>query len=114
MTDNKVYITQDNGKNYAPSHKYGEPIFVTGLEYTSIKNSDNNEAIHRDIARMAGNFDPDNDYVLLSGDPVVIALVLNAVLTEYGYVRVLKWQSQDKMYVPITLSNQHIDNVNGV
>lgn len=111
---NKVYITQNNGKNYTASHQYGEPIFVTRLEYTSIKNSADNANIHRDISEMAGKFNPAEDYVLLSGDPVVIALILHAILTEYGYVKILKWQSQGKIYVPITLSTQGIDNVNGV
>ena len=105
MIDNKVYITQDNSKNYAPAHQYGEPSFVTNLEYSSIKNSATNDVIHENIARMAGKFNPDKDFVLLSGDPVIIALVINAVLTKYGNVKILKWQSQDRIYVPITISN---------
>lgn len=109
----KVYITQDNKKNYAPAYHFGEPLFITSLEYSAIKNSDSNLQIHANIAKAIESFNPDEDYVLLSGDPVVIALVLHEALTEYGYVRILKWQSQDRMYIPITLSNQGIDNVVG-
>ncbi len=105
MEKSKVYITQDNGKNYAPAHKYGEPIFITNAEYTSVRNSSSNKKIIDNISEMVKSFDANLDYVVLSGDPVIISLTVHAILTEYGYLRVLKWHSIDRMYVPIVLSN---------
>ena len=103
MNKATVYITQDNNKNYAPAHNYGVPTFITNLEYESICNSANNRNIHSDIRKFVSTFNPEVDYVLLSGDPVVIGLVINAAFSISGSVQVLKWSSQDRMYVPMTL-----------
>ncbi len=106
----KVYITQDNGKNYTPACNFGKPSFVTNKEYSFIENSEANTIINFEISKMTADFNTNEDYLLLSGDPIIIALCINKVLSEYGHVKVLKWQSQDKAYVPITLTNQPIDN----
>ena len=105
----KVWITQDNKKNYTPAHRYGEPEFITNLEYSSIQNSTDNKEIHYHIKKAVSTYDPSNDYVLLSGDPIVISLVIHNMLNEYGVITVLKWSGQDKMYIPISLSDQGVD-----
>jgi len=108
----KVYITQDNRKNYTAANAYGTPVFVTALEYCGIQNSKNDLAIYSDINNMAAQFDCDNDFVLLSGDPVIIALICHTLLDLFGYLRLLKWDTQDRAYNVITINNQGIDNVN--
>ena len=103
-----VYITQDNKKNYSQAHSYGKPVFVTNLEYSSIGNSDANETIHKQIHEIANVYKPNEDYLLLSGDPIVISLVIFELLTVHGSISVLKWQSRDRVYTPIRL----VDTVN--
>lgn len=105
----KIYITQDNKKNYTPAHRYGEPTFITNLEYSSIKNSMDNKEIHYNIKKAVHQFDPNEDFVLLSGDPIIISLVIHNMLNEHGSITALKWSGQDRMYIPINLSDQTID-----
>lgn len=102
-----VYITQDNGKNYSPAHMYGKPTFVTNCkEYVGIDNSQQNRQIRQDISEVAGKYDPEKDWILISGDLVTATILIHEVWNAFGYVRVLKWKSIDNMYVPITLSDQ--------
>lgn len=101
--DSKVYITQNNNKNYAPAYMFGTPEFITNLEYCSIGNSEDNNVIKRQIKNIAEQYDPKNDYILLSGDPIIISLTVHAVLSAKKTIRILKWDSQDKIYIPITL-----------
>lgn len=101
--DSKVYITQNNNKNYAPAYMFGTPEFITNLEYSSIGNSVDNNVILNEIKTIAEKYDSKKDYVLLSGDPVIISLTVHAVLSVSKSIRILKWDSQDKVYIPITL-----------
>jgi hypothetical protein len=98
-----VWITQENNKNYSQAKNYGEPTFVTSFEYSSIANSKINSYILKDIDAMANKFNPETDYLLFTGDPVIIALCVHALLAIHGSVNVLKWQNQDKIYNSIKL-----------
>ena len=98
-----VWITQENNKNYSQAKNYGEPTFVTSFEYSSIANSKINSYILKDIDAMANKFNPETDYLLFTGDPVIIALCVHALLDIHGSVNVLKWQNQDKIYNSIKL-----------
>jgi len=98
-----VWITQENNKNYSQAKNYGDPTFVTSFEYSSIANSKINSYILKDIDAMANKFNPETDYLLFTGDPVIIALCVHALLAIHGSVNVLKWQNQDKIYNSIKL-----------
>jgi hypothetical protein len=98
-----VWITQENNKNYSQAKNYGTPTFVTSFEYSGIANSKINSYILKDIDAMANKFNPETDYLLFTGDPVIIALCVHALLAIHGSVNVLKWQNQDKIYNSIKL-----------
>lgn len=55
--------------------------------------------LRRKLLRMR----PD-DYLLLTGDPVIIGLCC-AIAAQYngGVYRVLKWDKRERLYIPITL-----------
>jgi len=103
-SENIVYITQNNRKNYSSAHSFGEPTFITSNEYDSIGNSNVNDEIMSEIRDMVANYDNSRDYILLSGDPIVIALVVHAALSRHESIRVLKWDAQERIYIPITLT----------
>tara|TARA_R110000787_G_scaffold24321_1_gene69173 strand:- start:29 stop:382 length:354 start_codon:yes stop_codon:yes gene_type:complete len=106
----KVYITQDNNRNYTPAFQYGTPIFVTDKEYSSVLNANVNREIICDIEDVVREYNPENDYVLPSGDVTVLApMLIHAILQAHGYVTVLKWQNKDKMYTPIKLNKHDVD-----
>ena len=104
--ESKVYITQDNRKNYSQASKFGDPVFVTDLEFSDVKNSRSNSEIRSHLSDLSEVYNPNYDYILLSGDPVILfitGLELGKVLKKYGFVRILKWSSQDRLYVSITI-----------
>lgn len=55
--------------------------------------------------RMAlSKFNPEEDYLLLSGDPAII-LTFGLVIAEmYGKVKVLKWDRQEMQYYPVEIN----------
>jgi hypothetical protein len=52
---------------------------------------------------MANKFNPETDHLLFTGDPVIIALCVHALLAIHGSINVLKWANQDKIYNSINL-----------
>ena len=100
----KVYITQDNNKNYTASHGFGDPEFITDLEYSSVANSKRNENILEQVKQTSFVYDPEVDFILLSGDPVIIGLVMHQLLKEHGRINLLKWDNQERKYAPLTIS----------
>jgi hypothetical protein len=46
------------------------------------------------------NFDPDSDYLLSLGDPVVVSVASALIGYEHDYFRLLKWDRQQRRYIP--------------
>lgn len=101
-----VYVAHENARlNYTPAARYGEIHFVTGNEFSPIPGSPSNKRIMAAVATMAELFDPGRDYLLLSGDPIIIGICMAALAQsercgQAGYYRVLKWDGQSRSYVP--------------
>ena len=81
-----------------PAEKFGELVRV--LDYGNVP-MDPRPTRAAILERMV-DFDPDNDYVLLLGDPVACAQAVHALALEFGIAsfRVLKWDRRDERYVP--------------
>jgi len=46
------------------------------------------------------HFDPDHDYLLSLGDPVVISVACALIGYEHDYFRLLKWDRNQRRYIP--------------
>jgi len=104
----KVYISQKNkwdNKNFSPAFRYGEELYaITSLEYDPFTNSDTNKTIDNDIKKACDMFDPKKDYLILNGDPIIMGLVLYLFLKKHTSLRVLKWQKDESIYIPICVN----------
>ena len=103
----KVYVTQENSRlNYMDAERFGEVVFITASEYSPNPNSRRNDIIESEIRHGLINFDSDLDYLLLSGDPVIMALSFHraaSISTVANKVQLLKWDSQNRSYNEIVV-----------
>lgn len=69
------------------------------------------EALGREIAEalLHRNFDPARDYLCISGHQISVAIMLATAITEYGLVKVLFFDTKDRVYVPRTLGREFVD-----
>ena len=97
--DGVVYIVQDDGsKNFSPALKFGSEIIALrkyDLPMTKLGQDDAIRAIHHGLR----NFTPDKDFLLLSGDPLLISMAVYTLLTNHGHVNCLKWDRQSTDYL---------------
>lgn len=108
-----VYVVQENPRmNYMPAEEFGEVRFLTADEFSPSKHSIRNKHILEQVLQGLIHFNPDQDYLVMSGNPIVMAFAFSVLLNKFGYVRVLWYQSMDRKYVevpfnPSTILSMH-------
>ena len=99
-----VYVTQElKGRDLSSALEFGElqVVVPADIEITP----DTIEGVYDLITCALSTFDPQKDYLLLSGDPVVMCLVYQ-VANEEAFIRhntarvsVLRWDRIDSRYI---------------
>ena len=98
----KVFVVQENPRlNYVDAERFGEVVFMTSKEFSPLKNSLVNAEIISDIQAFMKGFDPDNDYLLLTGGPVLLGYAFHLAISKRGYLTVLQWDGIKQAYLPI-------------
>jgi hypothetical protein len=95
----KVYVVQEvMGRNFLPARKYGSLVPLLSPDTQVYLSA--TPAIRR-LQRALKDF-TDEDYLLLSGDPVLIGLAVGVATTNNrGKARLLKWDKAVGDYHPI-------------
>ncbi len=91
----KVYVVQEvKNRDYSPALKYGELALL--LPDGNITMS--TQPTVRRLRKLLKDFN-DDDFLLLSGDPVAIGLA-TAVAADmnHGRVKMLKWENREFLY----------------
>ena len=98
----KVYVVSETGKhNVAPALDYGDIEIVLPPSQSQIIFS-SAPTVSR-IKRVLEKFN-DDDYLLFIGDPTAIAIMATvAAAKNNGRFKCLKWDKQEKRYLPIQI-----------
>ena len=98
-----VYIVQEmRGRDISGAFEYGDvkTVVPAGSQVTSSIGP-----ICKIVEKELGDFKPMSDYLLLSGDPVVIGVACAFVSdVTSGFFRVLKWDRLEEHYHPILIN----------
>lgn len=87
-----VFCVQENNRlDYAPAEAYGEVVFMTADEYNPVASSIKNKDIKADIERHMAKFDPNEDWLLMTGNPLVMGYAFHLALSKEGHVTCLQW-----------------------
>ena len=90
--DSKVFVVQENNRlDYGPAEEFGQVLFITAEEYHPLKNSLRNAAILDRVDLAMESFDPDKDFLILTGNPVLIGYVFHKALQRARTIRFLQW-----------------------
>lgn len=94
----KVYITQATPHDLASATKYGELVVI-------LKQAKDQTFAPQPVLRFMkqGLKDfTDEDFLLLVGDPIAMALAVNAAAqANNGRVKLLKWSKKHECYYPV-------------
>jgi hypothetical protein len=98
----KVFVVSETGKhNIAPALDYGEIQIVLPPSQSQVIFS-SGPTVAR-IKRMMEAFS-DDDYLLFIGDPTAIAIMATVAASKnHGRFKCLKWDKQERRYIPIQI-----------
>jgi len=94
-----VYIVQEmRGRDLSDAVKFGDvEILIPASEQASYSTQPLINKLTRKLSKFT-----DDDYLLLSGDPVIIALAASiASRQNMGRYKMLKWDRLDNKYYPL-------------
>lgn len=103
-----IYLVQaDPRRDYTPALLFGR---IAGFIFSNgvfPDNADERVVEMKTIARkVLLNFNPEEDYLLLNGDPVSVMVATNVLTDLYGTYKTLKWDNQLFRYYEVRYPNQ--------
>lgn len=103
-----VWVLQEGNNDYAPAEKFGEVRFVTHADLRNVASSAVNTNAMVDIDGFLEQFDPQKDFVVPVGNPMIIAFVSYKLLSAFPLVRYLKWDGRQADYFVFNLSREGV------
>lgn len=92
----RVYITNRGWHDYTPAEKYGTlvPLTEARIDYR------HTDRVRAQIIQGLEEFDPELDYVLISGMPALAFEVAAHLVKKFGKVTYLYWEPLMNDYLP--------------
>lgn len=107
-----VYVVQENPRiNYMPAEEFGEVRFLTADEYSPSQHSIRNKHILEQVMGGLSKFNPQTDYLVLSGNPIMMGFAFSLIMQKHGFLRVLHYHSADRKYVEVPFNPSNILNM---
>lgn len=100
-----VYITHElRGKDLSNVFEYGDVQVVVPSELQINERGSHQQIIIEMVEDALANF-TDKDFLLLSGDPALIAICFTiSTLNNNGTVNILKWDRLTERYYPVKIN----------
>jgi len=100
----KVWVTQEMPNlNYLPAEEFGDVDFVSKVDFSPMQNTSINEDVASRISARLQDFNPEQDYVVTSGSPTLMAAVFMFLGRRHRSVKILRWSNRDSAYTPVTV-----------
>lgn len=100
----KVYLTNQGWHDYSPAQRYGELVPIT-IGKVDNRHTDRLRAyIHQAMEDMTSK-----DFLLLSGNPLVVAECTAYLMAKFGKVTYLYWEPLMNDYLIRTTTGGHYD-----
>lgn len=99
----KVFVVQENNRvDYCDAERFGEVRFMTAEEFKPMSSSLRNANILEDVRLHMGQFNPETDYLVLTGNPIVIGYAFHLALLKSPAVKCLQWDRFNGSYREVT------------
>jgi hypothetical protein len=105
----RVFVTQEvrnprQNIDYSPARKFGDVVFLTMMDFSSDEGSISNKALIEEIRTRLRDFNPQTDFVVTTGSPVVAAVVFMILRERTSMVKFLRWSNRDYCYQEVTIA----------
>lgn len=109
METPRVYVANLANLDYSQAEKFGTLVPFT-KHYVKFNNIDGLTAkISNDLTQV----NPQEDFLILSGNNLICALVLHLWMKRYNYARILHWDTRSERYIVLTIGADILHIVRG-
>lgn len=103
----RVFITQENPNlNYLPAEQFGDIVFLTREDFSPVRNSLHNDALIAEVRQKLKDFNPETDFITVSGSPVVAAVVFMILSEKTKAINMLRWSNRDHVYQHLVINTK--------
>lgn len=111
QTKPRVFVTQEvrgprTNIDYTPARKFGDVDFLTLMDFSSDKNSITNRVLVEELRNKLRGFNPERDYIVQTGSPLVAAVVFMILRERTSKVLFLRWSNRDFRYEEVEINLQ--------
>lgn len=97
-----VYVIQSvKGFDYSGLIPFGQPKFVTYRHCFADEAEVHVQGLYKAARELSANFNPDEDYLAIAGDPINIVVLTSILLKDHGRARLLKFDRKFDGYYPV-------------
>jgi hypothetical protein len=90
--------------DYTPAFKYGDVEFITSFDLPLHQNGTLTGVWMKDVRKFLQRFDPENDWIVLTGSPLAIFIVGLLMGRSEKIPRILVWKREIDQYIPYTIN----------
>lgn len=101
-----VFVTQEAKSgtvDYSPAKQFGRLEFLTIMDFSPEENSMNNQVLIQEVRAKLRDYDPEQDFVVITGSPTVTAVVFMILRERQHKVNILRWSNRDYSYTPVVV-----------
>lgn len=97
-----IFVTQEMPWDFRDAEAYGTIQFLTRDDLHNVKGSLHNARLLSDLRQQLKAFDPETDWVIITGSMYVAAAVFLILGSKgHSYVPILRWNNRDRKYIPL-------------
>lgn len=104
-----VFITQESpNRNFLPARKYGDLLALTQGNAQIVLSA---TPVMKILEKKLYDFS-DEDYLLMSGDPLIMGLAMHyALFNNGGRAKCLKWDKREMDYYSVTIDTEEKEEI---
>ncbi len=103
----KIYVTQEVAAgriNYSPARAFGTIKFLTVMDVSSEDDSIHNKMLVDEVRSKLSDFNCDTDHIVITGSPLVAAIVFMVIREKSHKVNILRWSNISHNYTAVTIN----------
>jgi len=104
MTERVVWVANESGHDYEPAARYGPTKSLS----IGNQNTFQLDRLAYHLSRGIGQFTHEDDYLLVSGSPIINMLAFNFWLLRHSKCNLLQWKASTREYILTTVSRDQM------
>jgi hypothetical protein len=101
----RVWVLQETNHDFTKAETFGEVVFLSVAgrdDFNNVRGSLVNERLLAYLTHELRDFDPEEDFIVITGSPYITAAVFLILGNRrVQKIKFLRWDNRDLVYIPL-------------